>query len=43
MHNQFVIDMTKARLANKFEEEIKLYDAYYNELLEMSDDIFHAL
>ena len=43
MHNQFVIDMTVNRIKKQFAEEIKLYDAYYNELLEMSDSIFTAL
>ena len=43
MHNQFVIDMTVARISKQYEKEIQLYDAYYNELLEMSDSIFNAL
>ena len=43
MHNQFVIDMTVARLSKEFQKEIKLYDAYYNELLQMSDSIYNAL
>ena len=43
MHNQFVIDMTVARLQQEFAKEIRLFDAYYNELLEMSDSIFNAL
>lgn len=42
-HNQFVIEMTLARLGGKYEDEITLYDAYINELLELSDMIFHAL
>jgi hypothetical protein len=43
MHNEFVVAMTKARLAKKYQEEIELYDAYYNEILEMSDMIYNAL
>lgn len=42
-HNQFVIDMTVARIKKNYEEEQRLYDAYYNELLEMSDAIYNAL
>ncbi len=42
-HNKFVIDMTVARIGGDFMKEQKLYDAYYNELLMMSDDIYHAL
>lgn len=42
-HNKFVIDMTVARLARNYAEELKLYDAYYNEILEMSDAIANAL
>jgi hypothetical protein len=43
MHNQFVIDMTVARLSKEFAKEIRLFDAYFNELLEMSDSIYNAL
>lgn len=43
IHNQFVIDMTLARLSGDFLQEQRLYDAYYNELLQMSDLIFDAL
>lgn len=43
MHNQFVIDMTLARIAGNWEKEIVLYDAYYNEILSMSDAINDAL
>ena len=43
MHNQFVVDMTLARIAKNFEKEQTLYDAYYAEILEMSDAIFAAL
>ena len=42
-HNQFVIDMTVARIRGEFKREIELYDAYYNELLEMSDMIVAGL
>src|SRR5258708_26543703 len=43
MHNQFVVDQTLARIAGDFKKEQTIYDAYYNELLLMSDAIFHAL
>ncbi len=43
MHNQYVVDMTIARINENYEEEVKLYDAYYNEILEMSDAISNAL
>lgn len=42
-HNQFVFDMTVARINKDFLKEQKLYDAYYNELLMMSDTIYNAL
>jgi len=42
-HNQFVIDMTVARLAGDYLKEQQLYDAYYNELLLLADEIFFAL
>lgn len=42
-HNQFVLDMTVARLKGEYEKEQRLYDAYYNELLEMADAIYVAL
>ena len=42
-HNQFVIDMTISRLNGQHEEEQRLYDAYYNEILELSDAIYNAL
>lgn len=42
-HNQFVIDMTTARIKGEYKREIELYDAYYNELLEMSDMIVAGL
>lgn len=43
VHNEFVIRMTVARLQKKYKEEIKLYDAYINEILMMSDMITSAL
>jgi hypothetical protein len=43
MHNQYVIDMTVARIHEDFHEEQLLYDSYYNELLSMSDAIYEAL
>jgi len=42
-HNQFVIDMTVGRLAGDYLKEQHLYDAYYNELLLLADEIFFAL
>jgi hypothetical protein len=42
-HNQFVIEMTTSRIAGKYEDEVRLFDGYYNELLELSDALFHAL
>jgi hypothetical protein len=42
-HNQYVIDMTVSRLAGRYEDEQRLYDSYYNEILEMADDIYAAL
>jgi hypothetical protein len=42
-HNQFVIDMTVARLSGDYLKEQQLYDAYYNELLLLADEIFFAL
>lgn len=43
IHNQFVIDMTIARISGDFLKEQQLYDAYYNELLVLADEIFFAL
>lgn len=43
MHNQYVIDMTVARINQDFHEEQILYDSYYNEMLAMSDAIYEAL
>ena len=42
-HNQFIIHMIKARISGSYQNEYKLYDACYNELLEMSDTIVNAL
>jgi hypothetical protein len=42
-HNQFVIDMTVARIKGMHREEVMIYDAYYNEILDMSDAIYAAL
>lgn len=42
-HNQFVIDMTLKRIQKNYQDEQILYDAYYNEILEMSDAISAAL
>ncbi len=43
MHNEFVIKMTLARISKDYKKEQQLYDAYYNEMLELSDAIFNAL
>ena len=43
IHNRFVINMTIARLKKDYKKEQKLYDAYYNEILMMSDMIADAL
>lgn len=43
LHNKFVINMTVARLNKNYKKEQKLYDAYYNEILMMSDLIADAL
>lgn len=43
IHNQFIVDMTRARLSGHYDEEQRLYDAYYNEILAMSDAIFNAI
>lgn len=42
-HNQFVIDMTLSRINKEFYKEVKLYDAYYNEILLLSDTLYNAL
>lgn len=43
VHNQFVIDMTVARIKKDYLQEQKLFDAYYCEILMMSDSIYNAL
>lgn len=43
IHNNFVVDMAMARVAKDYKKEQILYDAYYNELLDMSDHIYLAL
>lgn len=43
VHNEFVINMTIARLQKNYKKEIKLYDAYINELVMMSNMIVDAL
>lgn len=43
IHNQFIIDMTIERLHGNYLNEQRSYDAYYNEILEMSDAISNAL
>jgi hypothetical protein len=42
-HNNYVIKMTVARIKKDYKEEQVLFDSYFNELLEMSDMIAHAL
>lgn len=42
-HNQFVLDMTFNRILGRYDQEQILYDAYYNEIIEMADALFHAL
>jgi len=42
-HNQFVIDMTNLRKYGKWKEEQEKFDAYYNQILDMSDHIYRAL
>lgn len=42
-HNKFVVDMTVARIKKEYHKEQVLYDAYYNEILMMSDAIFEAV
>lgn len=42
-HNQYVIDMTTLHLQHKYEDELKVYDIYYAEILSMSDSIKKAL
>lgn len=42
-HNEFVVQMAVARIKKDYKSEQQLYDAYYNEMLEMSDMIYNAL
>lgn len=42
-HNQFIVDLTLARIKKDYLKEQQLYDVYYNELLMMSDAIYEAL
>ena len=42
-HNQFVIDMTVARNSGNFEKDIKLFDAYYSQILDFSDLLLKGL
>ena len=42
-HNRSVFEMTKARIEGDFNREISLYDAYYNEILALSDALVNAL
>lgn len=43
VHNEFVLNMCIARLQKNYKQEIKLYDAYINEILMMSDMIVDAV
>lgn len=43
IHNNFEVDMAMARIAKDYKKEQILYDAYYNEILDMSDHIYLAL
>ena len=42
-HNQYMLDMTEARINGDYKREVLLFDAFYNETLAMSDAIFNAL
>lgn len=42
-HNQFIIDITIARIHGNHAAEYKKFDSYYVELLELSDMIVNAL
>ncbi len=42
-HNQQVIDMTTLRIKGQHKEEQRLYDAYFNHMMEMSDAITDAV
>lgn len=43
MHNQYVIDMTTAHSQKKYDKEIKLFDEYYDQILDFSDTLNSAL
>jgi hypothetical protein len=43
MHNQYVIDLTKLYLGQKYQQAVVLYDAYYNHMLAFSDLLASAL
>ena len=42
-HNMFVVMMAMKRKEKDYVQELVLYDAYYNQILEMSDAISNAL
>jgi hypothetical protein len=42
-HNQFVVDMTVARLQQNYEQEMRLYYPYQTEILVLSDSIVNAV
>jgi hypothetical protein len=42
-HIQHIMAMGEARLAGDYEKELKIYDSYYNHLIELSDAIYNAL
>ena len=42
-HNQFVIDMTVARANGQFAKDIKLFDAYYAQILEFADLLLNGV
>jgi hypothetical protein len=42
-HIQHIMAMGEARMAGDYEKELKIYDSYYNHLMELSDTIFSAL
>jgi len=42
-YDNFILDIIKSRILEKHETEYKLYDSYYNELLEFSDLLSNSL
>lgn len=42
-HNQFVIDMTVARSKKEFAKDIKLFDAYYAQILDFPDLVLEGV